>query len=76
MNFDTTKKNLEALGYAVSTFATAKEALDYLNGQIDGVTVGIGGSMTVEDMRIYPSLASHNEVFCTSIPPRAKRRKR
>ena len=56
-------ETLKSKGYTVSTFATAAQAADYLNSAIDGVTVGIGGSMTVEEMWLYPALASHNEVF-------------
>lgn len=63
MAFATVKQNLEALGYTVSCFDTAAEAAAYLNGQIDGVTVGFGGSMTLKEMGLYESLAAHNEVF-------------
>ena len=59
--FDTVKKNLEERGYTVRTFATAAEAADYLDGAIDGTTVGFGGSMTVKGMGLYDRLASHNE---------------
>ena len=36
---------LKSKGYTVSTFATAAQAADYLNAALDGVTVGIGGSL-------------------------------
>ena len=39
MAFETVKKNLEARGFSVQTFATAAEAAEYLNGAIDGVSV-------------------------------------
>ena len=32
MAFETVKKNLEAKGFGVKTFATAAEAAEYLNG--------------------------------------------
>ena len=41
------RKNLEDRGIRSSYFATAQAAADYLDRQIDGTTVGIGGSMTV-----------------------------
>ena len=63
MAFETVKKNLEAKGFTVTTFATAAEAAAYLNSAIDGTTVGIGGSMTVKEMGLFDMLASHNEVF-------------
>ncbi|MDY5611752.1 lactate utilization protein [Dysosmobacter sp.] len=60
--FDTVKKNLEARGFSVRTFATAAEAAAYLNETIDGRTVGFGGSVTLKDMGLYELLGSHNEV--------------
>ncbi|MBE6995120.1 MAG: lactate utilization protein [Ruminococcaceae bacterium] len=61
MAFETVKKNLEDRGYGVQVFATAAEAAAYLNEQIDGKTVGFGGSMTLKDMGLYELLGSHNE---------------
>ena len=60
--FETVKKNLEARGFSVRTFATAAEAAAYLNEAIDGKTVGFGGSVTLKDMGLYELLGSHNEV--------------
>ena len=42
--------------------STAQAAADYLDRQIDGTTVGIGGSMTVKAMGLYPRLSAHNRV--------------
>ena len=62
MAFEEVKKNLEARGFSVRTFATAAEAAAYLNEAIDGKTVGFGGSVTLQDMGLYELLGSHNEV--------------
>lgn len=62
-DIDLLRKNLEAKGYATSHFATAKEAADYLNGQLDSTTVAFGGSTTLADMGLYESLSAHNTVF-------------
>lgn len=62
-NIDLLRKNLEAKGYATSHFATAKEAANYLNGQLDGTTVAFGGSTTLADMGLYESLSAHNTVY-------------
>ena len=62
MAFETVKKNLEARGFSVSTFSTAAEAAAYLDSAIDGTTVGIGGSMTVQQMGLHEKLAAHNTV--------------
>ena len=62
MAFENVKKNLEARGFSVVTFSTASEAAAYLDGAIDGADVGIGGSMTVQQMGLHEKLAAHNEV--------------
>ncbi len=61
--FQAVKGNLETLGYSVSVFKTPEEASAYLNTQINGKTVGFGGSVTLTDMGLYESLSSHNTVF-------------
>lgn len=55
-------ENLQKLGYTVKLFATKAEAADYLDAAIDGTTVGIGGSMTVQELGLHDRLAAHNEV--------------
>ena len=62
-DFKKLTETLEALGYTVRSFATAQEAADYLDSAIDGVSVGIGGSITVQEMDLYPRLAAHNQVI-------------
>ena len=61
--FETVEQNLKARGYAVRTFATADEAAAYLDGQIDGKTVGFGGSVTLNAMGLYDLLSRHNTVL-------------
>ena len=56
------KTILQSKGYTVSQFTTARQAADYLDEKIDGVSVGIGGSMTIEEMKLYDRLAGHNTV--------------
>ena len=48
-------------GYAVRYFKTAAEAADYLNAAIDNTTVAFGGSVTLQQMGLYPRLAEHNK---------------
>lgn len=62
-DFSTVKENLEAKGFRVSAFETAQAAADYLNGAIDGVSVGFGGSVTLDQMGLYDLLAAHNNVI-------------
>ena len=63
MGFEKVKEALEKRGFCVSVFAAAKEAADYLNREIDGVSVGLGGSVTLKDMGLGESLAAHNEIY-------------
>ena len=53
---------LESRGYRVRRFATAREAADYLDAQIDGKTVAFGGSVTLKEMGLYSRLSAHNQV--------------
>ena len=61
--FEKVEENLRERGYTVKTFATADEAAAYLDGQIDGKTVGFGGSVTLDTMGVYALLARHNTVL-------------
>ena len=54
------RKNLELHGFKTSCFDTAQEACDYLDGLLDGVTIGFGGSVTVQEMGLYDRLKTHN----------------
>lgn len=63
MDLEKTVSNLKSRGFGVSCFLTAEEAVDYLSGQISGVSVGIGGSKTVDQIGLYDRLCENNEVF-------------
>ena len=54
---------LEQRGYTVRSFATAPEAAAYLDTQIDGSTVGVGGSGTVLASGAFELLERHNTVY-------------
>ena len=62
-DFSAVTAALERRGYTVHTFPTAAEAAAYLDAQIDGSTVGIGGSGTVRDSGAYELLSTHNTVY-------------
>ena len=57
------QKNLEERGFAVSRFDTAAQAAGYLDAALDGKTIGIGGSITVQEMGLADRLAKHNTVL-------------
>lgn len=62
-DFSAVKQELEARGFRVSVFATAAEAAEHLTRSISGTSVGIGGSVTAEQLGLYDALSAHNEVF-------------
>ena len=61
-DFTTVKHNLEERGFDVTCFATAEEAADYLDKKLDGKTIGIGGSVTIQNMGLDRRLETHNQV--------------
>ena len=61
MDFEKIKGNLEKKGYKVRCFETKEEAAAYLNREIDGVSVGCGGSKSVEALGLADMLRTHNE---------------
>lgn len=63
VNMEKLCARLEGRGYSVRRFADARAAADYLDSQIDGQTVAIGGSVTVQEMGLYPRLSAHNQVI-------------
>ncbi len=69
MNLEKTIENFKSKGYSVSYFETAKEAAEYLNEKIDGVTVSSGGSMTVGELGLVESLSKHNTYLSHWNPP-------
>ncbi|MBR0140031.1 MAG: LUD domain-containing protein, partial [Firmicutes bacterium] len=63
MELEKVISNFRSAGFKVSYFETGKEAADYLNAQVDGKTVGFGGSMTLKELGLDLSLAEHNTVW-------------
>ena len=59
-NIELLRKNLEARGFQTSYFPTAEECLIYMNRELDGKTIGFGGSQTVRDMGLFEALSDHN----------------
>ncbi len=58
-DFTTLRKNLEKNGFEVTCFATAAEACDHLDRELDGKTVAHGGSMTLVEMGLLDRLEGH-----------------
>lgn len=62
-DFANVEKSLRERGFQVKTFATGAEAADYLDGAVDGKTVGLGGSLTLQELGVYERLSAHNTVY-------------
>ena len=63
MDVQRTIASLQKRGFAVRYFDNACDAADYLAESITGKTVGIGGSVTIEQMMLYDRLAPQNTVY-------------
>lgn len=61
-DLEQTARNLRRRGFTVSLFPCAAAAADYLDRVIDATVVGIGGSVTVEQLGLYERLQRHNTV--------------
>ena len=44
MDVEKLKRSVEGRGWSFKHFATGEEAANYLAGELEGVSVGIGGS--------------------------------
>ena len=69
-------RSLQKRGFTARYFETAKEAADYLDSSITGKTVGIGGSVTIQQMGLYDRLAAHNTVYWHMVSDGAETRRR
>ena len=63
MDFSILKQNLENKNYKVNTFENSKEAVAYLQKEIVNTTVGIGGSVTVDEIGLFDAIKDNNKVF-------------
>ena len=57
------KKNFEDHRFKTAYFETKEEAASYLKEQINGKSVGFGGSITSREMGLYEMLQENNSVY-------------
>lgn len=62
-DFSKIKKNMESKGYKVNVFDRKEEAATYIDSQVDGKTVGFGGSVSLHQLNLFSLLDSHNTVY-------------
>ena len=72
MRFDSLQETLTRAGFSVHTFPTGQAAKDWLAAQWSGKTIGLGGSMTLEDLGLYEALSQGNTVYWHWRTPRGR----
>ena len=55
--------NLEKHGYHVCWFETGADAAEYLCEELQGTSIGFGGSMTSKQLGLYEKLGEKNQVY-------------
>lgn len=61
MNIENLKNLFCSRGYKVSYFETAAEAKDFILEECGTMSVGMGGSVTLDEMGLFPALESRGE---------------
>lgn len=63
MNLENAVKSLKNRGFDVSRFVSKEAARDYLAGKLTGTTIGMGGSITLQQMGLFDALSANNTVW-------------
>ncbi len=63
MDIGKLQENLESRGFKVSYFDKKEDGAQYICDQITGQKVGLGGSVTLDQMGMYEKLFENNEVL-------------
>lgn len=62
-DLEKTRKNLENRGFRAHVFVTGAEAADYLAQTLHNTCIGIGGSVTIDEIGAYDRLSADNDVI-------------
>ena len=62
-DLEKTRKNLENRGFRAHVFATGAEAADFLVQTLHSTCIGIGGSVTIDQLGVYERLCADNDVI-------------
>ena len=62
-DLEKTRKNLENRGFHAHVFATGAEAADFLVQTLHSTCIGIGGSVTIDEIGVYDRLSADNDVI-------------
>ncbi len=63
MQLQKTVETLKREGFTVTLFETGRQAAEHIASELSGKTVGIGGSVSVEQIGLYDLLSKNNTVF-------------
>jgi len=63
MQLQKTAETLKREGFIVTLFETGRQAAEHIASELSGKTVGIGGSVSVEQIGLYDLLSKNNTVF-------------
>lgn len=69
MSFEKVCKNLEKNGFRVKCFKNKEEVSNYLEENIKNTSVGMGGSVSINELNLYEKLSKNNEVWWHSRIP-------
>lgn len=62
-DMDKLLKNLQNRGFIPHLFDTTEQAKDFFANELSGVSVGMGGSMTIDELGLYELLKQRNTVY-------------
>lgn len=72
MNIERAIEKFESHGFDVSFFNSGEEAARHIAARCAGKTVGIGGSVTAQQLSLYDRLSENGEVYSHQRTPDAK----
>ncbi len=67
MEIEKILENFRVKGFKPFYFDSPGKLKDFLLGEISGTTVGMGGSMTIQELDIYSLLSRNNKVYSHSV---------
>lgn len=67
MDIDNALKNFERSGFKTFRFDSAEKLQEYLRKEIIGTTVGMGGSVSLTELKVYETLKENNTVYWHAI---------
>ena len=67
MSIENALKNFEKNGFKTRHFATPEELREFLKAEISHTSVGMGGSVTLGELKVYDALKDTNKIYWHAI---------